>query len=442
MSSDHLPWQLLLQVILIFLNAIFASAEIAVITLNENMLRKKAEEGNKRASRLIKLTSEPAKFLATIQIGITLAGFLGSAFAADNFSELLVDWLISLGVPIPVSVLDALSVIVITIILSYFTLIFGELVPKRIAMKKAESLAMLLANFIYVLSKITAPIVAFLTFSTNSVLRLFRINPEDEEEPVTEEEIRTMVDIGGEKGTIAPQERTMINNIFEFDTKSAQDIMTHRTAVRVLRQDESLEKWEAEILDCHHSRFPVCRDNIDHVLGTISVRGFYAALRAGVKTPAEITPYIRPVYLVPETVKIDLLLRNMQRDKQSFAVVVDEYGGVSGILTISDILEEIVGQMDLDNPTADQSDCILLEDASTWKISGTAPLDEVAEKLGVSFPEDADYDTFGGCIVDQLGYIPEQGKEPEAFDAFGLTIKVLQANGRRVEWARVCKSAN
>ncbi len=243
---DHLPSQLLLQVVLIALNAVFASTEIAVISLNDALLARKAESGSKKARRLSKLVQQPTRFLSTIQIGITLAGFLGSAFAADGFSKYLVDWLLDLGVAIPEKTLNSIAVVIITLILSYFTLVFGELVPKRIAMKKAESLAMLVANFIYVLSKIAAPFVWLLTASTNVVLRILRINPQEEEEEVTEEEIRMMVDIGSEKGTIDPQEREYIENVFELDNKSAADIMTHRTDLQVLWADDPLETWEKE----------------------------------------------------------------------------------------------------------------------------------------------------------------------------------------------------
>ncbi|MEG1968470.1 MAG: CNNM domain-containing protein, partial [Clostridia bacterium] len=215
--NDPIIWQILLQILLIALNAVFACAEIAVISMNDNKLAQMAAQGDKRAVRLARLTSQPARFLATIQVAITLSGFMGSAFAADNFSDKLVQWLLSLGVTVPVATLDTAAVIVITLILSYFTLVFGELVPKRIAMKKAEALALGMSGLITAISKLFAPLVWLLTASTNGILRLFGIDPNAEDEEVSEEEIRMMVDVGNQKGVIDPVEREMIQNVFEFD---------------------------------------------------------------------------------------------------------------------------------------------------------------------------------------------------------------------------------
>lgn len=246
-NGDPILWQLLLQLILIIVNAIFACAEIAIITMNDNKLAKLTAAGDKRAVKLTKLTHQPARFLATIQVGITLAGFLGSAFAADNFSDKLVNWLVYIGVKIPVSTLDSISVIVITLILSYFTLILGELVPKRIAMRKAEQLALSLAGLVYFISKVFSPIVWFLTISTNGLLRLLGIDPHAAEDEITEEEIRMMVDAGSEKGAINITEKEMIQNVFEFDNKTAEEVMTHRTEVALLWLDESEEQWAKTI---------------------------------------------------------------------------------------------------------------------------------------------------------------------------------------------------
>ncbi|HEX3023389.1 MAG TPA: CNNM domain-containing protein, partial [Lachnospiraceae bacterium] len=244
MFSDPLIWQIILQIILIALNAIFACAEIAVISMNDNKLAKLASQGDKRALRLTALTSQPARFLATIQVAITLSGFMGSAFAADNFSDRLVSGLVNMGVTIPESTLNSISVIIITLILSYFTLVFGELVPKRVAMKKAEKLALGMSALVSSISRIFAPIVWLLTTSTNGLLRLLGIDPNEEDEEVTEEEIRMMVDAGSEKGTIDNDEKELIQNVFEFDDLTVEEICTHRTEVSLLWMDESMEQWE------------------------------------------------------------------------------------------------------------------------------------------------------------------------------------------------------
>ena len=255
-EKDPIIWQLILQVILILLNAVFACAEIAVISMNDNKLAKLAASGDKRAIRLAKLTNQPARFLATIQVGITFAGFLGSAFAADNFSGKLTAWLISIGVSIPEATLDTISLVLITIVLAYFTLVLGELVPKRVAMRKADKLALAISGFISAVSKIFAPVVWFLTVSTNGLLRLFGIDPNAEDDEVTEEEIRMLVDAGSERGAIDPEEKDMIQNIFEFDDTFASDIMTHRTEVSVLWMDETDEEWAKTINESRYFRLP------------------------------------------------------------------------------------------------------------------------------------------------------------------------------------------
>jgi len=243
LSDGSILWQLVLQIFLILINAVFACAEIAVISMNDTKLSKLAATGDNRALKLTMLTSQPARFLSTIQVGITLAGFLASAFAADNFSQRLVNLLVNLGVKIPETTLATISVILITLILSYFTLILGELVPKRLAMRNAEKLALGMSGIIYFVSKVFSPIVSLLTVSTNGILRLLGIDPLAAEEAVTEEEIRMMVDEGSEKGTIDADEKEMIQNVFEFDNKTARDVMTHRTEVSLLWLDESIEQW-------------------------------------------------------------------------------------------------------------------------------------------------------------------------------------------------------
>lgn len=275
MEEDSILWKVILQFILIMLNAIFACAEIAIISMNDNKLAKLAAEGDKRAIRLATLTQQPARFLATIQVAITLSGFLGSAFAADNFSDKLVDFLVSLGVKINVATLNSISVVVITLILSYFTLVFGELVPKRIAMKKAESLALGMSSLISFISKLFAPIVWLLTASTNGLLRLLGIDPNEEDEEVTEEEIRMMVDAGSEKGTIDFVEKEMIQNIFEFDDLTIGEICTHRTEVSLLWTDETVEQWESTIHQSRHSLYPVCNESVDDIVGVLNAKDYF-----------------------------------------------------------------------------------------------------------------------------------------------------------------------
>ncbi|MDD3767041.1 MAG: hemolysin family protein [Eubacteriales bacterium] len=428
--------QFLFQLTLIFANAIFACAEIAVISVSEPKLQKLSEDGDKRATRLLNLTQQPARFLSTIQIGITLAGFLASAFAAGNFAGRLVDLLTKIGVTfLPRSTMETIAVVVVTVILSYFTLILGELVPKRIAMKKPEQLALAMSWLIVALAKLFSPVVSFLTVSTNFVLRLMGIDPHGEDEEITEEEIRMLLDTGIEAGTILHEENEMIKNIFEFNDKIAEDVMTHRTEVSVLWIDETLEDWEKTITETRHTRYPVCNENTDDVVGVLNIKDFYRVKHLGFEAVKK--EAINSAFFVPETIKTDVLFRDMQKSRKHFAVVLDEYGGMSGIVTISDLIEEIVGDID-DGDKEEIIENIEPMDSQTWKIRGITPLEEVVETLDVKLPLE-DYETFGGLIFGLLNYIPDDGATPEV-ESFGLNIKVKEIKDHRVEYAIVCKT--
>ena len=425
---------ILLQVFLILLNAVFASAEIAVISINDAKLARMAAEGDKRAVRLARLTSQPARFLATIQVAITLSGFLGSAFAAENFSDGLVNWLVGLGVGIPAATLDAIAVVIITLILSYFTLIFGELVPKRVAMRKAESLALGISGLISAIAKLFAPIVWFLTASTNAVLRLLGIDPNAEEETVSEEEIRMMVDVGTQKGTIDHEEKQFIQNVFEFDDLTAGEIATHRTDLTILWQEESMEEWASTIHNSRHTRYPVCGESADDVVGILNAKDYFRLTDRSRETVME--QAVETPYFVPDSVKADVLFRNMKGSCHPLAVVLDEYGGMTGIVTINDLVEQLVG--DLGEEDVCRSDFPLIEavDSGTWKIRGEAPLEEVAQVLGVTLPCE-DFDTFNGLIFGAMATIPEDGATIEVETA-GLVIRVTEIRNHQVVMALVC----
>ncbi len=430
--ENSIFFMILLQIILIGLNAIFACAEIAVISMNDNKLSKMASDGDKRAIRLVNLTSQPARFLATIQVAITLSGFLGSAFAAENFSGVLVGWLLSLGVPISEKVLDSVAVVVITIVLSYFTLVFGELVPKQVAMRKAEPLALAMSGLISTIAKIFAPLVSFLTVSTNAVLRLFGIDPNAEEEQVSEEEIRMMIDVGSEKGTIDNEEREFIQNVFEFDDLSAEEILTHRTDVIMLDMEDSMEQWKETIFRTRHTLYPICDGSADKIIGILNAKDYFRLedndVRENVMARA-----VSPAYFVPDTIKADDLFKNMKKGKNAMAVVLDEYGGVTGIITINDLVEQLVG--DLGNN--EEEEIVLIEaiDERTWKIHGSAWLEDVSEVIGVSLPCE-DYDTFNGLVFHTLQSIPKDGTDIEV-EISGLKIKVIEIENHQVKTALV-----
>lgn len=428
--GESIIFMILLQVVLIALNAVFACAEIAIISMNDNKMNKMAAEGNKKAKRLVKLTEEPARFLSTIQIAITLSGFLGSAFAAENFSDVLVDALIGWGVPVPAEVLESVAVIVITLILSYFTLVFGELVPKQVAMRKAESLALGLSGLISGIAAVFKPIVSFLTFSTNSMLRLMGIDPNEEAEEVSEEEIRMMVDAGSEKGTIDYEEKEFIQNIFEFDDLSAEEIMTHRTDVTMLDLEDSMEEWKNIIYGSRHTLYPVCDGSADEIVGVLDAKSYFRLENQDRENVMQNA--VTSAYMVPDTVKADTLFRNMRKERHGMAVILDEYGGTRGIVTINDLVEQLVGDLGNNEIVEEEGYIELLED-NTWKVQGSVTLEEVSEVLGIHIDSEEN-ETLSGLIFHEYGSVPKDGTCIEV-ELDKMNIHVLDIRDHQVETA-------
>ena len=436
MSDDPLL-SILILVILTAINAFFAASEIAVISLSETKLKKQAEEGDKKAKKLLALMQAPDNFLSAIQIAITLAGFLNAAFAADSFAEPLADWLYT-GVGftfLPMRVLDTLMMIVVTIILSYFNLVLGELVPKRIAMKKTEGVARATVGTVWAVATVFRPVIWLLSKSTNGVLRLLHIDPKADEEEVSEDEIRMMVDLGEERGAIEANEKELIDNIFEFNNTTAEDVMVHRTDMVLIWADDSPDEILRTIRESGMSRFPVCEEDADDIIGLLNTRDYL--LNAQLPHPKSLRELLRPAYFVPESVRTDVLFRNMQSKKVHMAIVVDEYGGTSGLVTMEDLLEEIVGNIYDEFDPQEEKVIEQLED-NLWRVSGSCELDQVAEALDMKFPEDVESDTLGGLVFAQLSAIPEDGSQV-AVDTCGLHIQVQNFTDRRVEWALVSK---
>jgi len=432
------PWgPLLLQLLLILVNGWFAATEVAVLSLNEAKLRHDAEEGDKAATKLLKLNESPNQFLSTIQVCITLAGFLGAAFAAESFSDPLAKVILDAGIQIDPKILDALCVVGVTLALSYFTLVLGELVPKRLGMHAPEKTARMGLTVLTVCSVLFRPIVWLLSVSTNLLLRLLGIDPHATEEEVTEDDIRMMVDMGEEAGAIEETEKEMIENIFEFNNLTAENVMTHRTDVTSIWVDEEWDTIISTIRETGLSRFPVYNEDMDDIIGTLNTRVFLLNLQA--EKPRTVREMLREAYFVPETVQADQLFRDMQTKKVHMAIVVDEYGGMSGIVTMEDLLEEIVGNIyDEFDPQAEVE--IVAVDENTWRVSGQAMLSDVAEALGVELPLEEDYDTFGGLIYSQFTTIPEDGSTPE-LECCGLHIQVEKIEEHRVDTALVTKLA-
>jgi len=345
MEDDSFLSRIILQLVLIIINAVFSAAEIALISVNETKLEKRAAEGNKAAARVVKLKKTPEKFLATIQVCITLAGFLASAFAADSFSYIFVDFLTTLNEKLPFlfspDILKTFSLVIITVILSLFTIIFGELVPKRLAMKKAESLAYFSGYLLRAASIIFSPLVWFLSLVTNFFLKILRINPNQNEIVITEEEIRMMIDAGSKKGAIEANEKEYLNNIFEFDDRTAGELMTHRLKTVILYLKDNDKEWEKTIIEARHTFYPVCGDTIDDLRGVLSTRD-YLLLNSHTREVV-MERAVHNAQFVPESAKADVLFAKMKESGNHFALVLDEYGGFSGVLTMNNLLSSIVG---------------------------------------------------------------------------------------------------
>ncbi len=423
----------ILQVILIFLNAIFASAEIAVVSMSEIKLQKMKKDGNKKAVRLLNLTANPARFLATIQVAITLAGFLGSAYAADNFAKPLVAVLLTLGWGISENALNGICVFLITLIIAYFSIVFGELVPKRVAMQKKEGIALGMSGVLLVVSKVFRPIVWLLTASTNGMLKLLGIGTDAQEE-VTEEEIRMMVAAGSEKGTIDLEENELIQNVFEFNDIPLEEICTHRVDVIWLSTEDDIEEWDKAIYETRHNFYPVCVESRDGIIGVLDAKE-YLRLKDRSKENIMKQAVDKP-FFVPENMKADVLLSKMKQKGNYFAVLVDEYGGMSGIVTMRDIFELLVGDL-LEAGEEDRGDEITNIGKDEWIIQGAASLDEVAEVLEIELPLE-DYDTFSGYICGTLGAVPDDGVTFE-LETDDLSIQVQQVQERRILEAIVIK---
>ena len=427
--------QILVLVILIGLNAFFAASEIAFISFNDNKIEKQAKEGNKKAKQIQKMLENPSKFLSTIQIGITLAGFLSSAFASDAFADMLAPILNGL-IPIGIGIWKSISIILITIILSFFTIIFGELVPKRLAMKNYEKIAFGTIGVIRTISVLTSPFVKFLTATTNAISKLFGVS-ENDEEIVTEEEIKMMVDQGEEKGTIEEEEKELINNVFEFNDITVSEIMTHRTDMFAVDINMSPEELLEEIIkdDCKHSRIPVYDETIDEIKGVLYVKDIIKNIN---KKTFKIKNIMKEAYFVSQNKLINELFKELQKNKKHLAIIVDEYGGTAGLITMEDILEEIVGDI------FDEYDEIEEEyekiDDKTYILSGSMPIYDVNKLLEANIPE-GDYDTLSGYLQEELGRIPTEEENP-VIETEELIFKIEEYEDKRILKVKVYKNEN
>ena len=427
-SDSSLILQLFFLVLLIAVNAFFASSEIAIIQFNDARLQKLADEGNKRARQLCRLTSQPSRFLATIQVGVTLAGFLASAVAASSFTGRSMSLFPAMNDALYQTV-SSIVLFVVTLLLSLVTLIFGELVPKRIAMQKGEKLALRFAGVLTGFSAITKPVVSFLALATNGILRLFGINPSEEPEEVTEEEIRLLVDVGEEKGVIDTAEKHMINNIFEFDERIAAEVMTHRTVLAAMPLSSTVDELVAFASEAGFSRIPVYGDDIDSIEGIIYVKDLLPFVGKPLPDDFSLKNILRAPLFVPESNKLSELFDEMTAKHCHLAVIVDEYGGTSGIVTMEDLLEAIVGAIQ-DEYDVGETEEIEQIGEHVYDIEGTAAIAEVCDQLDIELPE-GEYDTIGGLVLDALGRIPNENEHPTVSVA-GVEFKVGDVEENRI----------
>lgn len=426
--------KLILLLILVLVNAFFAMSEIAIISLNDNLIDKQALEGNKKAKQVQKLTENPSNFLSTIQIGVTLAGFLTSASASQTFAAMLADKLVALGSPIPPSVINGISVVLITIIMSYFSLVFGELAPKRMAMQRPEKIAFKVVGILLVVKKVCTPFVKVLSASTNLVVKILGFDPNADEESVTEEEIRMMVDVGQEKGVIEDLQREMIDNVFDFDDIDVSDIMTHRTDMCAVEDTDSLERVVKISIENGYSRLPVFHEDPDNIIGIIYVKDLLKYIYASLPKDKGPKDVMRTAYYVPFSKNCGELFEEMSEKRIQMAVVVDEYGGTAGIVTMEDLLEAIVGNI-RDEYDYNESEEIVAVDDNTFTIDGISSIEEVNELVGDKIPE-GDYDTLGGFIISQLGFLPKNG-DMNSIEYNNLSFTILNVEDRRIGKVKV-----
>ena len=415
--------QIILIVILTLINAFFASAEMAIVSVNKSKIRKLSEEGNKKAKLLEKLIEEPSNFLSTIQIGITLAGFFSSASAATGISTYINDFLSPFNIPYT----KEISMVGVTLLLSYFTLVFGELVPKRVALKKAEKIALSSVNIINLISILAKPFIKVLSFSTYLVLKLIRVNHLDVDEKVSEEEIRTLITKSEQDGCIEDYEKKMLDGVFEFNDKTCKEIMTSSNDTFLINIDDDINIVLDEVISLGYSRIPIYEYNIDNIIGVLYIKDLLAESRKVGFDNIDIRKIMQEPYFVPENKKTNDLFKILKEKKIHLAFLVDEYGGFSGIVTMEDLIEEIVGDID------DEYD---IEEINIYKISentfiakGILPISEVRERFNKNIIND-NYDTLNGYLIANIGEVPKDRKE---IILDNIKFEILKIGNRRIE---------
>lgn len=424
-DGDSIFTQILLLLFLTLINGFFSCAEMAMVSVNKNKIKKLADGGNNKAILVQKFHDEPTKFLSTIQVAITLAGFFSSASAATGLSDPLSRRLTELQVPYS----GQISLITVTLILSFFTLVFGELVPKRIAMHNPEAISMFSVKPIRAISKFAYPFIRLLTGTTNLVMKIFGGENENVQDMISREEIKSLVEEGQARGVINKKEKEMIDSIIEFDDTLAKEVMTPRINVFAIDILEPMEEYLDELLEVKYSRIPVYEDDVDNVIGVLYMKDFMReAIKKGFDK-IDIRSIMNKPFLVPDSKNIDELFKEMQLSKTQIAILIDEYGGFSGIVTLEDLVEEVMG--DIDDEYDNNAPKIKKIDNSTYLIDGMIPIDELNYKLDLSISSE-NFETISGLLIDTLGEIPRD-HDDRTIELDGLVFKIESVKKKRID---------
>lgn len=427
--------QLAVLVVLTAVNAFFAGSEMAVVSVNKNKIHRLAEQGNRNAALIERLMEDSTVFLSTIQVAITLAGFFSSASAATGIAQVLGGVMAEAGVPYSQSIAG----VVVTVILAYFNLVFGELVPKRIALQKAEGFSLLCVRPIYMLSLVMNPFIKLLSFSTSSVLKLIGMHSETLESEVSEEEIKSMLETGSETGVFNDIEKEMITSIFSFDDKRAREVMVPRQDMVTIDINEPVEDYIDEILQSMHSKIPVYEDEIDNIIGILSTKTLMIEARKSSLENLNIRAMLIEPYFVPENRRTDALFREMQKNKNKLAILIDEYGGVSGMVTLEDLIEEIVGDIHEEYEEV-EPDIQEIVPHKVFRVSGSISLFDLNEEMHLHI--DSTCDTLSGYLMEILGYIPDQEKLPLLVETPEADFEVESMDDRVIDKVKLTLKEN
>jgi putative hemolysin len=434
MDSGDLWTQIFLIFILIGVNAFFAASEMAIVSVRQARLKPLIDNGNKAAMIVSRFLEEPSKLLSTIQIGITFAGFLASAIGAQSLSSSLAIFLKNLNIPVITASAPVISTLIVTAVIGFFTIVLGELVPKRLALEKSDKIALMVAKPIKILFTIVSPAVRLLAFMTNVIAKLLGGSNTVDNSQITEEEIRLMINVGEEKGIFQETETNMINSIFEFDNTAAKEVMTPRTHIIAVSVEATVDEILEIIVEENFSRIPVYENSIDNIIGLLYVKDLFALIKKSTEWEISLRDLIRPAYFVPEYKKIDELFKEMQKSKTHIAIVIDEYGGTAGLITIEDLLEEIVGNI------FDEYDDVVLEyekiDESTYLVDGLLSISEINDIMHLDLPEE-EFDTISGMILSLSGKMPEVGEEVEFDD---VAFRIEEVDDKRISKIKIQKN--